>query len=195
MNVEVCEARAEDIPVLRRLMQLYLYDIATVDEWDLGDDGLFGDPDTIERFWAPSEERRSFLIRVDGKLAGFVLIRRGSYFGDSEARELSEFFVLRRYRRQGVGERAAHAVFEAFPGRWEVRELGSNADALAFWRTVIGRFTAGAFEEIATPTGTDPVGSSASPPRERRARNIIRCRSSPGGLLRPTASGATRTRS
>ncbi len=130
-------------------MQLYLYDIATIDEWDLGDDGLFGNLETIERFWSATDERRSFLIRVDGKLAGFVLIRRGSYFGDLEARELSEFFVLRRYRRRGVGERPARMVFETFPGRWEVRELGANVEAHAFWRTIIGRFTGGAFEEIA----------------------------------------------
>jgi predicted acetyltransferase len=149
MSVELCQASADDVPVLRRLMQLYLYDIATIDEWDVGDDGLYGNPETIERFWSATDERRSFLIRVDGKLAGFALTRMGSYFGDPEARELSEFFVLRRYRRRGVGQRAVRAVFEMFPGRWEVRELGSNVDARGFWLTVIGRVTAGAFQEVA----------------------------------------------
>jgi hypothetical protein len=59
MNVELIEARADEIPVLRRLLQLYLYDLATIDEWDVHDDGLFGNPNTIARFRSPTEERRS----------------------------------------------------------------------------------------------------------------------------------------
>jgi predicted acetyltransferase len=34
---------------------------------------------------------------------------------------MSEFFVLRKYRRQGIGRTAAVELFERFPGPWRVR--------------------------------------------------------------------------
>src|SRR5437870_1791610 len=61
MDVTVREARREDTPVLRRLMQLYLYDLGTIDGWDIGDDGLYGSEARIESFWT-DPKRRSFLI-------------------------------------------------------------------------------------------------------------------------------------
>src|SRR5207244_493501 len=115
------EAHREDPSVLRRLMQLYLYDLGTIDGWDLGDDGLYGIEARIEGFWT-DPNRRSFLVRVDGKLAGFALVRDGAHFAGDGTREISEFFILRRYRRRGAGERVARRVFDMFPGRWAVTE-------------------------------------------------------------------------
>jgi predicted acetyltransferase len=50
---------------------------------------------------------------------------------------MAEFFVMRKYRRGGVGVIAARAVFARFPGEWQVRELAANAGAVAFWRKAI----------------------------------------------------------
>src|SRR5256885_9997624 len=77
MDVELREAGREDTPVLLRLMQLYLYDLGTIDGWDVGDDGLYCTAALIEGFWT-DPKRRSFLVRVGGRLAGFVLIDRKS---------------------------------------------------------------------------------------------------------------------
>ena len=46
-------------------------------------------------------------------------------------------FVLRKYRRAGIGTIAARALFARFPGRWQVRQLAMNAAATAFWRRAI----------------------------------------------------------
>ena len=147
--VELAPTRSEDVPVLRRLMQLYLYDLASIDGWHLGEDGAYGTAEGLERFWT-EPDRSSFLLRVDGKLAGFVLVRRGAQTTDDPAaHEVSEFFVLRGYRRRGVGEWAARQVFDRFPGPWEVAQMASNTDAQAFWRAVIGRYTGGRFEDFA----------------------------------------------
>jgi predicted acetyltransferase len=82
-------------------------------------------------------------------VAGFVLVRRGAETtNDPDTHEVSEFFVLRRYRRRTVGEQVARQVFDRFPGRWEVTEMASNVDAQAFWRAVIGRYTGGRFEDF-----------------------------------------------
>lgn len=147
------EATAEDVPVLRRLMQLYLYDLGTIDGWDIGDDGLFGSAERIESFWSEGS-RRTFMIRVDGVLAGFVMVREGARFAGPGTRELAEFFVMRKYRRRGVGTLAATTVFDMFPGRWEVDQLASNVEAQAFWRAVIGRYTGGRFDDAERRLGT-----------------------------------------
>ncbi len=60
---------------------------------------------------------------------------------------MSEFFVMRKYRRQRVGEGAARALFDRFPGRWEVSEVPENPGAQAFWRKVIAEYTGGCYEE------------------------------------------------
>jgi predicted acetyltransferase len=109
--------------------------------------GTFGDAEVIERFWAFGADRTGYLIHADERLAGFALIREGSYYGSPGMREISEFFVLRLHRRQHIGERVAVMLFDRYPGLWEVRELGWNVPAQTFWRTVIGRYTAGAFTE------------------------------------------------
>src|SRR2546421_583688 len=51
MKIEFRPARSQDLPVLRRLMQLYLYDFAAIDDWSIGDDGLYGNAQVIEGFW------------------------------------------------------------------------------------------------------------------------------------------------
>ena len=106
----------------------------------------------IEGFWR-DPRRRSFLLRVDGTLAGFAIIREGAHFAGEGTREISEFFVLRRYRRRGVGEEVARAIFDAFPGRWEVAQTARNVDAQAFWRRVLGRYTQNRCTEEARPDG------------------------------------------
>ena len=54
---------------------------------------------------------------------------------------MAEFFVLRGYRRHGVGVRVAHDVWRMFTGRWEVRVTDKNMVARAFWKQAISEFT------------------------------------------------------
>ena len=58
LDVTLDRAGARAVPVLRRLMQLYLYDLGTIDGWDISPDGRFGNARSIERFWRePSGSR------------------------------------------------------------------------------------------------------------------------------------------
>jgi predicted acetyltransferase len=148
MDVELVPAPLEAKPVLRRLMELYHYDFTEFTGDDVNEHGEFGYR-YLDHYWAPDdgETRLPFLIRADGRLAGFALVRR---VGDGPWK-MAEFFVMRRFRRDGVGSRAAIAVFERFPGQWEVHELAANTPAQAFWRRVFSAITDGQFEEEANP--------------------------------------------
>src|SRR5207244_11731635 len=94
MKIELRQARPPDVPVLRRLMQLYLYDFAAIDDWAIGEDGFYGSAATIEGFWT-DPRMTSYLVRADGVLAGFVLSRDGAYFAGGGTRHTSEFLIPR----------------------------------------------------------------------------------------------------
>jgi predicted acetyltransferase len=144
MKVEMTLAAYEEKAVLRRLMELYLYDFTEFLPHELNEHGEFGYR-YLDHYWAADdrETRLPFLIRADGKLAGFALVRRVG----AGPWKMAEFFVLRMYRRHGVGSEAARSLFEAHAGAWEVHEVAANTPAQAFWRRIIASVTAGHFEE------------------------------------------------
>jgi predicted acetyltransferase len=129
VDVQVLPAGPGDKPVVRRLLELYRYDFSEFDGSDLDEHGEYGYL-YLDVYWT-EPDRRPFLLRVDGKWAGFALVRTGPPL------DMAEFFVLRKYRRSGVGRRTAMALFGMFPGTWTVRQQLSNPSATVFWRSVI----------------------------------------------------------
>ncbi len=132
---------------MRQLMELYQYDFSEFDGADIGPMGLYDYP-YLDHYWVEAG-RTPFLVRVDGKLAGFVLVSRYNYLtGCQDAWVMSEFFIMRKYRLRGVGEHVARWVFDHHPGAWQVSEIPENKAAIIFWRKVIGRYTHDNFEEF-----------------------------------------------
>ncbi len=145
MYVEVITATSEDTPIIERLLQLYEHDNSEFFGADVDPDGIYRVADT-DSLWQPG--RNVFLVKVDGQLAGFAFVsRHPSYLGDGDSYLMDEFFIMRKYRRRGVGEHVARTLFDRFPGRWEVGEWPTNIGSHAFWRRVIGRYTQGHFHE------------------------------------------------
>jgi len=128
-RVDIHEATIGDKPAVRQLLELYAHDFSEFDGGDVDERGVFGYP-YLDVYWT-EPERYPFLIRVDGHVAGFVLVRLGS------PHDVAEFFVMRKYRRGGVGVEAARAVFARFAGEWQVRQVRANVAATAFWRAAI----------------------------------------------------------
>jgi predicted acetyltransferase len=50
---------------------------------------------------------------------------------------MGEFFVMRKYRKGGVGTEALRQIFAMRPGVWEVAIVERNAAAKAFWARAI----------------------------------------------------------
>ena len=145
LGVTLSEIPYEDKSVLRNLMELYLHDHSEFDGADVDVHGLFGYR-YIDHYWT-EEGRYPFLIRVAGHIAGFVLVRRLSDELEAAKHSIAEFFVMRKYRQQGVGRQAAHRVFDLFPGDWHVGQGADNQGGQAFWRQVIGEYTGGEYTE------------------------------------------------
>jgi len=144
-HVEVITATPADKLRVERLLQLYEHDNSEFFGADVDPDGLYRVMDT-EAIWQPGWH--IFLVRVSGQLAGFAFVtQHPSYLGDGETYLMDEFFIMRKYRRRGVGEYIARTLFDRFPGRWEVSQWPTNLISQTFWRRVIGRYTDGRFHE------------------------------------------------
>jgi aminoglycoside 6'-N-acetyltransferase I len=147
MELQVQKANLQDKSILRHLLELYQYDLSAVESRDVDANGLYG-YEYLDHYWT-EPTRHPFLVRVDGQSAEFALVNRYTCLPQAKGgMSIGEFFVMKRYRGRGIGERVAVRIFDMFPGSWEVRELAENVDAQAFWRKVIGRYTRGDFEEV-----------------------------------------------
>jgi predicted acetyltransferase len=137
---------ADDSGTLRNLLQLYQYDFSEIEPVAIDRDGRFHQLDELEC-------DHGYFITIEGTIAGFALVNhQPSRLDDGEnVWWMSEFFVMRRYRRSGVGAHAARHVLHRHPGVWEITETPSNAAAVAFWRNVLAPY---GYEEM---TFDDPT--------------------------------------
>ncbi|HEY3594816.1 MAG TPA: GNAT family N-acetyltransferase [Polyangiaceae bacterium] len=146
MQVDVTAASRGDAAVLANLFQYYAYDMTEIVDIAVDPDGRFVVP-SLDAYWSDSW-RHPYIVRAAGNLAGFALLQKRSRItGDENTWDVAEFFVMRKYRRRGVGEAVAARLFDAFRGRWEVRQMRANHAAIAFWRRVISTYTQGHFSE------------------------------------------------
>lgn len=147
MDIAVSPVPVAGKPVIARLLEFYIYDFSEYMGWDVDRRGRFGYR-YLDLYWK-DDTRYPFLIEVDGAIAGFALVHVED--GDGKPRtSMAEFFVMRKFRRQGVGQAAAVMLFDRFPGAWEVRQIHPNVPAQRFWRSIIGAYTGGDYTEATT---------------------------------------------
>jgi len=147
--------------LLRTMLDMYLHEMSVFGGVELGEDGHMEYPN-FSCYWV-EPERHAFLIRVRGKVAGFVMVRDIESFGGGAIHTVAEFFVLNVYRRLGIGEEIARIVFNQYPGAWQVAVQEDNKVARSFWKTVVWRYTGGRMNEFRTTDWKGPVYEFASP--------------------------------
>ncbi len=134
------------------MLQLYIHDFselfAGTRRGDLGEDGRYVVDIAIRDWWSDTVDHVALLIRVDGRLAGFALLNRKAHGDHLIDWAMAEFFVVRKYRRAGVGRLATREIFARYPGRWEAAVMRLNTGALAFWDAAIRSHPAVAAIEI-----------------------------------------------
>ncbi|MDP2671934.1 MAG: GNAT family N-acetyltransferase [Candidatus Daviesbacteria bacterium] len=145
MKIELVSVTEKEKHILANLLELYEYDFSEFSNSDLDENGRYGYK-YLDSYWQ-EENRHPFFIKVDDKLAGFVLVNKHTYLSD-DANAIAEFFILKKYRRGGIGSTAAKQIFDMFPGKWEVTQTNQNKDAQEFWKKVINEYTNGNYKEI-----------------------------------------------
>ncbi|GMK41296.1 hypothetical protein PCCS19_43520 [Paenibacillus sp. CCS19] len=144
--VEVVQVTEDQKTILRQLIELYEYDFSEFNDADVNASGHYGYT-YLDHYWT-EEKRRAYFVKVDGRYAGFVLVN--DYVNnlvDEDARSIAEFFIMRKYRRQGIGKLVAARVFDTFKGTWVVLQHGNNVASQQFWTRTIHDYTNGSYSE------------------------------------------------
>lgn len=141
INVALKCASVLQKSTVARLLEFYWYDLSTLFDLDLDGYGCYGYP-YLDDYWI-KPDHFPFLVYVDDVLAGLVLIQKTlPEFSVSpiDRWDISEFFILRKFRGQNVGLHAAHMIWSGFKGPWQLRVLKENVRATQFWFKTVRAF-------------------------------------------------------
>ena len=146
MNFTLLQASNDHKIVMQNLMQFYIYDFSEYVKYDVEDNGLFAPYPDLKDYWEGDNNKFPYIIKKNDKYVGFVLVKfisskDRSYFS------IAEFFILKKYRHEGIGKAIAIKVFNLHKGQWEVYQKDSNKPAQIFWNKVISEYTKGQFKE------------------------------------------------
>lgn len=155
MTVTLDPIPYESKSVLRNLMSLYLHDYSEFDGTDVNAHGMF-EYKYIDHYWT-EEGRAAYFIRIDGTIGGLALTRSWEADDGKPIRSIAEYFIMRKYRRKGVGVEAARILFGMYPGRWLVGQEWCNKSAQAFWLRVIDDYTGGVYARKETEKGPELI--------------------------------------
>lgn len=149
MDITLQLMTVEDKWLLIRLIELCNYEFSVFTGDDINEYGYYGYAH-IDDYWNEAG-RFPYLIRVDGKIAGFALIcPHCDYRKEEGARSIGEFFVMLKYRRKGVGAKVAAQLLERHRGPWEICYLRNNLPASRFWKKVVEEYTNGHYQICGT---------------------------------------------
>lgn len=162
--ISIQEVEYEQKSILRNLLELYKYDFSEFyPEDDLNANGLY-EYKYLDHYWT-EDGRYPFFIKVDDKLAGFALVRMIGTEFNQNIYSMAEFFVMKKYRKQKVGQTVAQELFNRFRGIWKVAQIEANQPAQDFWRKTIDRYTDGNYQEIREEGWEGPIQTFSSAAR------------------------------
>ena len=117
MKTTLRKAELEDREILANLIEKYEYEFSQYNNKDVNKFGLYGYK-YLDYYWT-EPNRWAYFIEVDEKLAGFVMVND---YPESEDRRtdfvISEFFIMHKYRRKGIGKKAFFMAADLHRGTW-----------------------------------------------------------------------------
>ena len=161
--------------------------------WEYRPPGGDWGTDHLPYWLAAGDDHRVLVFRLGLGVVGFAMVglRPAPWMSPGTDACIAEFYVAPAMRRRGIGQAAALRILSRWDGRWEISEVPGNLAAIAFWRKILDRFTAGAYEELELPGGLTQRFTTL-PPRPR-ATHRARVDPSPrGGARRRRATRTSR---
>lgn len=143
MELSLIRASAEHSFLMENLMQLYIYDFSEWLDLDVMKNGLFEGYKKVESYWKEAG-RSAYLVKKDDQYIGFVLVKTIDV-KDKSYYSIAEFFILKKYRKQGLGRKVAFKLFNSYKGHWQIFQVKQNKPAQIFWHRVVNEYTGGNF--------------------------------------------------
>lgn len=141
MKLELKPVKLEEKEILRNLLEKYDYEFSQYDNRDVNPLGLYG-YGYLDHYWT-DKSRWAYFILADDNLAGFVMVNDHPDVKGKIDYAMSEFFVMHKYRRSGVGRYAALKTFDRFRGMWQLKRHPKNLSSVKFWNRIIAEHTKG----------------------------------------------------
>lgn len=135
-NIVVRKVELNKIDALNNLYQLYQYDFSEINSDDVNSSGLYVEDFDLDIFFS-DPDKCAYFILVNDSLAGFVLMNKYPYLLPDKVNSIAEFFVMRKYRKNGIGMFAANYIFDLYPGRMILEVRRTNLKACNFWKKVV----------------------------------------------------------
>lgn len=144
------EVRQEERRKLWNIFQKFLYEMTNYYDDVMDEEGNYHYGCFDSYFEEP--DRHAFFLLEGETLVGFAMVNRHSYLGQTPDHVLAEFTIFPMYRGRGLAAQGAKALFEKFPGSWEVKFNEKNTAAKALWQKVTAPYgpTATPYSDIET---------------------------------------------
>lgn len=147
-KLELVPATIDDHPTIQNMGRFYVYDMTEYmgddEDWKIPENGLFECID-FRKYWT-QPDTFPFIVRKNKEIAGFVIIdKKGSE--NQVDFNMAQFFILRKFKKKGIGRGLAYQCFNRFVGVWEVMVMPKNEGAYRFWEKVIAAYTDNHFQE------------------------------------------------
>jgi predicted acetyltransferase len=147
MKITIEAVKIDEKEVLRNLLEKDSYEFSQYTDSDVNEFGLYGYK-YLDHYWT-DENCYPFFIKVDSKLAGFVMINDRHIIKKTKAiYEISEFFIMYKYRRKGIGKFTVKYILDKFKGTWQLIYHPKNKISEEFWINTINEYTKGKYELI-----------------------------------------------
>lgn len=127
----------------KSLFQLYEFEFVPHTKKEVTPDGLYE-----QDIWS-SQGFDIYILYCGETPIGLAVVNLASMVtGDVSVKDIAEFFVMPSHRRQGCGRWFAHAIFDLYPGQWEIREVPNHPAIRNFWCETIRAYVGDKFTDI-----------------------------------------------
>jgi predicted acetyltransferase len=148
MDIQLIPASPEQLPLIGNLYQFYAYESSDWEQEDVEIDGRFYvHQEYLQLYWQRPDWSAQ-LILLDGFIAGFLLIERSEIPG-VHALEFADLFILKKYRRQGIGRALVEQVIIASQQPWVVSCYRQDPLAVPFWQTLLSELPLVSVQQLA----------------------------------------------
>lgn len=125
--------------ILDNVLELYQHEFNKFYNYydDLNDEGKYGFILTDK--YITNTNYRAYLIKVNTKIAGFIMINSETKFVRNGI-YIAEFFVMPKYRRGYFSINVMKEIFRQNQGNIEIKVLKNNKKAFKLYSLLINRF-------------------------------------------------------
>ena len=143
MDISIIKVENNNRDTFMNIWQFLGYDFSELNGMDLSENGCYKLPSDINDY-INHDDYSSYIIMCDQNIAGIAVIK---FIDNKEVNYFRHFFIMRKYRRNRVGQNAVEEIFNMHEGKWLVSQFDYNLPAITFWRRVVSEYTKGNYKE------------------------------------------------